>query len=541
MRALIAGGAVVMSLRANCPWPGIAGLGLLGALGVAGELSPSRLPALGWKLALAIACAASLLVPATPLLATDENFTLASYARYYYAVLAWLVAVAILLVGIRAAGSERLRILAMTAAFFATVLWLAAAWAHCQRGVFYVGLLVTLGLLIQCKLWFRLPAFGILTVNTFLLVIIVFGGVDLFVPSPSRLDPHLATARRYYSYEAAKKDPLAFASWWDYFDEQWLLMSKTIIVPDRRGLPRFHLRPGSHSRLFDCLIDINSLGFRGPEIAREKGNAYRIVALGESTTFGCTLGPEDMPWPGLLEQMIRQRLNPRRPVEVVNAGVPGYTLEDNLHRIARDILPLKPDMIICYHGYNGFPLLDKSLPPVYGKAPPVYQARPLRLLARCEYRLKMLCYRWHQTTRSTLHPPTSSDVMDTEYARAYRELVQVAQTNGIRLVLANFSMAVNGQSPAKVVDFYRSGFPLVKWQIQANALHSRLVEQIARQHPEIRLVDTHPHLDGEHERFADLVHLTQEGRQQLAETFFTGIKSMLELDLSSTNSPPATP
>ena len=72
-------------------------------------------------------------------------------------------------------------------------------------------------------------------------------------------------------------------------------------------------------------------------------------------------------------------------------------------------------------------------------------------------------------------------------------------------------------------------------------LHSRLVEQIAQQHPGICLVDTHPHLDGEHERFVDLVHLTQEGRQQLAETFYAAIKPILEQDVSATVPAPAAP
>src|ERR1035441_7236304 len=163
MRAIVAGGAVFMSLRANCPRPGTVRLGLLGALALARELSPSRLPALGWKLALTIACVLTLPVLATPLFAADENFTLAGYGRYYHAVLAWLVAVFILpVVGIRAATLGRLRTPAMTCALLAAVLWLVAAWSHNLRGVFYAALLVTLALLILCKLWFRLPAIGIL-------------------------------------------------------------------------------------------------------------------------------------------------------------------------------------------------------------------------------------------------------------------------------------------------------------------------------------------------------------------------------------------
>ena len=42
-----------------------------------------------------------------------------------------------------------------------------------------------------------------------------------------------------------------------------------------------------------------------------------------------------------------------RPVEVVNAGTEAYTLEDNLERMRRDILPLNPDLILSTHGMNG--------------------------------------------------------------------------------------------------------------------------------------------------------------------------------------------
>jgi hypothetical protein len=77
-----------------------------------------------------------------------------------------------------------------------------------------------------------------------------------------------------------------------------------------------------------------------------------------------------------------------------------------------------------------------------------------------------------------------------------------------------------------------SGFPLVKWQIEANRLHSALVQEIAQQNPAVCLVDAQPALDGEHEKFIDLVHLTQEGRRQLAEAFFAGIKTKLEEDLA---------
>jgi hypothetical protein len=99
-------------------------------------------------------------------------------------------------------------------------------------------------------------------------------------------------------------------------------------------------------------------------------------------------------------------------------------------------------------------------------------------------------------------------------------------------MLADYSMAVTGNSQPAVIDFYQGGAPdSVRGRIKANMVHSLILQQLARQHPEICLLDTHPHLDGEHEKFIDLGHFTQEGRRQLAENIFVGIRKTLEGDM----------
>jgi len=283
---------------------------------------------------------------------------------------------------------------------------------------------------------------------------------------------------------------------------------------------------------FDSPIAINSKGFRGKEFSTDKGGTYRIVALGESTTFGLTLTADDKPWPDLLDELIQQRLKPNRRVEVINAGVPAYSLSHSLRRLATDILPLQPDMIISYHGFNGFPMLYWAIPPAHGRAPPGYQLRPIKLLADYEYRFKLFRYKQRLLAGLVREPPSDLVPMDSEYARAYEKLIVAARTNKIRLVLANFSMAVNQQSQPDVVQFYRVPYPATHWQIKLNAVHSTIVQQLARQHPEVCLVDTHPRLDGAHDKFVDLVHLTQDGRKQLAENMFAGIRECLLQDLA---------
>src|SRR5262249_18782446 len=158
-----------------------------------------------------------------------------------------------------------------------------------------------------------------------------------------------------------------------------------------------------------------------------------------------------------------------------------------------------PDMIICYHGYNGFGMLLDSLPHVQGPRLPKYQPRPLKLLADAEYALKIRHYKKGMMTAVQRNPPHPIDPMNSVYARAYPYLIEAARTNNIRLAIANFSMAVNSSSPDDVAEFYRPGFPAVRWQVQANVLHAIMVRQLAQENPNISFVDTHPRLDGFHE------------------------------------------
>lgn len=536
---------MVMCSLAKVPWPATVGLGLLGARAIIGARASGQQRQRVWTMVEVAAWMCTLVVPARLLLQKDEGFSLDGFLNLYFAALAWLIATVVLPLTHRTGGTAfgvAWKKPALICALLVGLYWLASAYAENLRRAFYLGLLLNVSLLLLSQLWFRFPALGVVLANTLTLFLAGLPVADLFVPAAVDLDPHLVAAgQRYYSYEAGKKDPLAFTLWWNFFVGQWNTMTKDIFARDRLGKPGYYLRPNSHGQLFDSHISINSRGFRGREIPDAKGQAYRIACLGESTTFGCTLKAEDKPWPEVLEQIIRDRLKPRRPVEVINAGVPGYTLEDNLQRLVRDVLPLKPDLLISYHGYNGFHLLDATLPPATGPAPSVYQPRPLKLLADVEYRIRMNIFRRAQTSADARTGPRAEDVLRTPCAEAYRQLFQIARTNGIRLAVGNFSMAVNGQSPPDVQEFYRAGFPFVHRQIKANVSHSMMLRQMAEQAPEVCLVDTQPQLDGAHEKFIDLVHFTQAGRQQLAETFFAGIRKLLEADLSGAGAARAGP
>jgi lysophospholipase L1-like esterase len=409
------------------------------------------------------------------------------------------------------------------------------------RLFFYLGLTACLALLFVAKRQLGPSPPGQIFLSTLILFGLALAGIDL-ATHPSHRVTMESIERRVFSYAVARHDPAAFGRWWQYFTEEWFKSRAQLQMPDSRRILPFRLKPNSEARLFGSVVRINSLGFRGRDFDREKQGAYRIVALGESTTMGCTLRAEDEPWPDVLERLIRERLRPPRPVQVINAGVPAYALVNNLQRLAGDILPLEPDLIISYHGYNGFPYLDVTLPPVLGPPPPMFIDRPIHLFARLEYRLKLRRYlRRTSPSRSEIarFAADSPRALDTPLAQHYRQLVAAAQTNHFKLVVATFSLAVNTASDPEVINFYRQGFPYVDDVIRCNVVHNEIVQLLARPQPQVYFADVRAGLDGRHEKFIDLVHYTQEGRQQLAENMLAAIQPILAEDLPLT--PPTAP
>ncbi|HEX5221127.1 MAG TPA: SGNH/GDSL hydrolase family protein [Verrucomicrobiae bacterium] len=520
--------AALMGCLAQSSLPGVIGTVLLGGCLVAviaarTERSRHRAILVSW-LATPIALA---ILPVTP-----RQIHLLDP---YHSFIAWLIAGAVLPTLTRVSANPArngTKALVMIWAICGDLVCIVASYLQNHPVPFFAGLLLLLGTLIVLKWWFQVPPLGIQGINFCIVLLIGLPLVDLLVRRESQVDAQVALDRHYYSYKVAKQEPAAFATWWKRYLEQWDQSMGQIIMADPEGVLPFRLKPNTESFLFDSRVTINSLGFRGAEFSPDKANAYRIVVLGESTTFGCTLQAEDRPWPDVLAELIRERLAISRPVQVINAGVPAYNLKHNIGRLQKEILPLKPDMIISYHGANGFRLLDEALPAAISPLPSPYRQRPLKLLANCEYRWKMIQYRRRMNPQRLLDPGAFSNPLNTKYADAYRELIAITSTNNIRLVLANYAMAVNSQSDADVVQFYRIASPPVHWQIRANVVHTELLRQLTEAHPDVRMVNIHPNLDGDPDNFIDLAHMTQMGRQRMAENMFAGIRDLLERELS---------
>lgn len=93
---------------------------------------------------------------------------------------------------------------------------------------------------------------------------------------------------------------------------------------------------------FDSVAVVNSLGFRDREFSVHRNAQYRILALGDSFTFGWGLNIEDT-WVKQLEEHLRQR---GHKVEIADLGRGGDYPKDYADVAEKAIPLLKPDLVL---------------------------------------------------------------------------------------------------------------------------------------------------------------------------------------------------
>ena len=132
----------------------------------------------------------------------------------------------------------------------------------------------------------------------------------------------------------------------------------------------WRLKPNLKNVVWDfTVLSTNAEGVRADYPTRTKpAGTLRIVCLGDSVTFGYRVppvwpdrptehDPNWMPFPMLVEKELRAA-NPDRLIEVFPLAVPGYSSQQGLAWLKRDIGELQPDIVIASFGWNDASMSD---------------------------------------------------------------------------------------------------------------------------------------------------------------------------------------
>ncbi len=295
----------------------------------------------------------------------------------------------------------------------------------------------------------------------------------------------------------------------------------------------FRLAPGvvlgetGNPRIFD--VRTNAHGLRGPEITTPKpAGTFRVLCVGDSCTFGSGAGG-DRTYPAQLEQLLRAR-HPGRSIEVLNAGVPGFTSYQGLMYLRSAGLDLSPDAVVIALGFND---IQPARP---GDKRPFAQGREMsdreyaellrgpgglgitrlarRLMARSEEAGESIAPAGVEDDSaldgSDARPRVSSD----EYREHLAWMIDECRRRGAETVVVSWPILPQA-----------AGIQLAG-RSRMISDNQRLAAEASREHG-ASFVDLVPILAGRTDLFIDIVHLNPDGYALVANALLEPIEGLM--------------
>ena len=280
-------------------------------------------------------------------------------------------------------------------------------------------------------------------------------------------------------------------------------------------------------------IQINSLGFRSPEISVEKDTgSIRLAFLGGSTTYSAEVSSPDLTWPHLVTQRLGTDF-PENRFDYVNGGVPGYGINSSLKNLESRVKPLQPDVIVIYHATNDLSYNSFQLAVQQGIAT---ERTEQQLMWISNYSLlaylveKNLLYRAarEQVESTEQKLVFSPDVLAAPFRKELTELVEKSQRIADTVALVTFSNQLRRnqdrtqQAVAAQSSLYYMPYMSIDGLVTAFETYNDVIREVAHQTGAV-LIEAEQEIPGDPQHFADSVHLLDAGSKALADIVHQGL------------------
>jgi hypothetical protein len=316
-------------------------------------------------------------------------------------------------------------------------------------------------------------------------------------------------------------------AWLRYGTADEDVFASATVIEQKTGLriprPCFELR----GRL--AHVKINSLGFRGEEITLARPpRTVRIVCLGASTTYCAEASSNDTTWPHLLQIRLAKH-SPDVAIQVVNAGVPGYTLADSLKNLEGRALALDPDLVIYYEANNELCSDTKALARARGLVEPgAERGGAFVRLARISLVFDLLYKSFaiqsaRRDSKEGKLTELPSDITDHFVAKLGR-LDDILRSRGIPLVLSAFQVKYRRDQPRPVqianadVSFFYMPWLTMDSLLQGMDLYNDAIVRFAHERG-IPVVESRDAVPAAPTHFSDCMHFRDAGCEVMAERF----------------------
>lgn len=280
---------------------------------------------------------------------------------------------------------------------------------------------------------------------------------------------------------------------------------------------------------------VNSFGLRSPEIpAAPDPNELRILVVGASTVAGAYARTNADTFPSLLEQRLRKAF-PDRTVNVINAGIEGYTISDIETLIDHLLIRLKPRLTLIYPGFNdmaGICQTKKSSHDVSFRMP--VPTVPAWIMTREMVSKNTVWLREPPVRAATVDP---GERFPASYAETLERIVGKLKAGNSLPVLVTVARAFRGVDPTLRVElaqtalFYNACLN-VDGLIKAGELFNGAMRNVAAR-LEVPLLDLDAVMPGGKSYFVDAGHFNYAGEQFVANMIFEAIIAE-KLDVTAT-------
>ena len=282
-----------------------------------------------------------------------------------------------------------------------------------------------------------------------------------------------------------------------------------------KGVPVMQRDPILFWKPVPNLLGHNSRCVHGPEFAVPKPPClFRIVCLGDSCTH---FGPDS--YPSHLHVALKTRR--QGEIEVINAGVAGYSSHQGLARLRTEVVTWEPDVVTVYFGWNDH-WLSRGISDRQQRS---RFAAMSDLLS--QYRVYQLLLAVQQNAVPAADRPYR--VPPADYANNLRQIKAQCDAIGAKAVFITAPQALDRGIPAYLAKIGEVAD--VDGLVELHARYNEIVRQMADE-LRVPVVDLDREFDSRDKSalfIEDHIHLSQEGRTLAGELIAEVIEGAVSL------------
>lgn len=240
-------------------------------------------------------------------------------------------------------------------------------------------------------------------------------------------------------------------------------------------------------------VRTNEMGLRDDPLQPKGPHEFRILALGDSVTFGWGVD-HDQVFSTRLERLLSEKL--KRPVTVINTGVGSYNTVQERAFLEHYGLALHPDLVILLYVNNDIEVHRRPFSPwsersLSGKSPP--EVAMMLLGKSWFYRLAVHAveHGWVGSQTESVHvSKTGKSVGWTASMNALHDIVRISQESNIPAALFYFRWQASSAEMSLMEDVRHAVAPLPVEDV------GQWFEAQDIRHLMNSRVDTHPNAEG---------------------------------------------